>query len=661
MPSSINTDGRRTTDDHHLPHQRVTKMLNAKSLTPFYKRIVTALRALHPVQRLHPEREEGQALVLVALLIVALLLFVGLGVDIGHLMARRAKLQSAVDASALSAAQMLVSTAQTNPRIKAEQIMEANGIQLDSLTETLTVEEYPGLFQVRVAATQRVETFFMRLLPGLETANISAEATADLSTYAEINAKPYGQPGVVNELNLMVWGRESHRRHGDAYSPEYNSMAGSGVQNPQYADMPYGYLYRIDVPDNFPGDTIVIEAFDPDTWNRDGAPPAWDTALANNANRDPWQFASCGNPSPERCTSGGVRENTAVHLEAFPDEKPAFWRVDEFRYKHDGSASGGAHEQTYSTHTFFEVWHFDPYITTVFANPHDLTDSNPPRAIDTFDIRYDSSTDLRWVQILRIENFRNYAREDNGKWYFYVYVQGQDGSSENNYDLRVGPPQPLDCQNYTDIHCDVNRLYRDFNYNSAYPLDNNRPFQEFLRANGYCAERPSDGNSICENIAQEPLTLWKDGGAQLFAKRALPLNLITGDRFPVHLTQIPRQAAGQTLGIRHFDMDCTNNNVCGQTMNYQMQICGCTNTNSDACWQNVGTGHIGDNNRWTYGTAPDPELVEIPSEDDADFSTFFGSGTNTCQSSLLRMQSYPSFSEDTSVWEIPFIRPRLIR
>src|SRR5438105_3523262 len=52
-------------------------------------------------------RSKGQALLLIALVMTVLILFVGLGVDVGNLMGKRAKLQSAVDSSALSAAQLL--------------------------------------------------------------------------------------------------------------------------------------------------------------------------------------------------------------------------------------------------------------------------------------------------------------------------------------------------------------------------------------------------------------------------------------------------------------------------------------------------------------------------------------------------------------------------
>src|SRR5690242_12681287 len=55
-------------------------------------------------------RSRGQALLIVALMMTVLVLMVGLGVDVGNLMGKRAKLQSAVDSAALSAAQLLADT-----------------------------------------------------------------------------------------------------------------------------------------------------------------------------------------------------------------------------------------------------------------------------------------------------------------------------------------------------------------------------------------------------------------------------------------------------------------------------------------------------------------------------------------------------------------------
>src|SRR4051794_26589586 len=66
--------------------------------------------------------------------------------------------------------------------------------------------------------------------------------TTITDNFALLNIKPYGIPGVVNELNLSIWGTNSWRRGGDAYSPQYVARS---TPNPEYPTMPYGYLYRV--------------------------------------------------------------------------------------------------------------------------------------------------------------------------------------------------------------------------------------------------------------------------------------------------------------------------------------------------------------------------------------------------------------------------------
>jgi hypothetical protein len=242
-------------------------------------------------------------------------------------------------------------------------------------------------------------------------------------------------------------------------------------------------------------------------------------------------------------------------------------------------------------------------------------------------VQENTATDLAWYRppgfAIQIKSggAPRFQLEANGGMYFYLYVRGIGGSSENNFDLRVGPPQAAyDCSN--PANCYVNRQY---------------------------ALRVPD---------------WNDGGAQIFAKRALPLNLVTGATFPMLYTQVSKFAAGQTLGVRHFDQDC--NGGCGNVMTYQMQRCGCTDLLNDACWQDVGQGWIGNNNSWhdgSYpnpGTYPDPELVQIPFEDTTEYYTFFGT-SGQCETSWMRMKRYPSYSGDTTVWELPYIQPRIIR
>ena len=222
-------------------------------------------------KRVEQSHSKGQAMLVIALLMTVLIMFVGLGVDVGNLMGKRAKLQSAVDAAALSAAQIMQDGGVVSSTVstKAYQILQANGVPTNTLSSSNVNVDFASS-QVTIHAVQAEDTFFMRIIPLWRTVNVSADATADFNSYAEINTKPYGQAGVVNELNLSVWGIDSWRTGGDAYSPYYDS--GSTI-NSEHAKMPYGYLYRIDVPADFPDDHVSVQFFDPDTYR-------WKTAAA---------------------------------------------------------------------------------------------------------------------------------------------------------------------------------------------------------------------------------------------------------------------------------------------------------------------------------------------------------------------------------------------
>jgi hypothetical protein len=628
-------------------------------------------------------RTKGQALIIVALLLTVLLLFVGLGVDVGNMMGKRAKLQSAVDSSVLSAAQELAggSLITQTATLRAYQILKANGVLTSTLNMTRTAVDFPGPAQIRMKVVQRVDTFFMRLIPAFSTMEISADATADLNSYAEMNTKPFGNPGVVSELNLMVWGLASSRTGGDAYSPQYIGNGDATTVNPWHAEMPYGYLYRIDLSASYiaANSRVDVEIWDADTYNRSDSPPTWPTPVTCPAPGTPCNtttptpvpdmFARCADPNRPGPTpalwTGAVGTSTAkcsandhpsftaqladpgLYLDSFTRSgqasRPAFWRVDEYRTPYTVGIGGSTVAD--ATTTEYTLWHFDPHITTAFADPTTLSDQRVG-GVGTFLARYrnkaDSRSDLRWyrpdsgavgeanpgdpglmipgtlnsfsIQLTGCAGGDCYTRESNDGMYFYLYVQGTAGSSENNFDLRVGPPQANSCGDPTARHCYTNNQYYDILY----------------RANGQ--------------------TDWSDGGARLLSKRALPLNLLTGASFPLAMTQVSKNAAGQVLGVRHFDQDC--NNGCGSQMIYEMQECA-----NPANWRQVGVGYVGPNNGWVTAPNPDPEPVPIPAEGTSEYNAIFG----TCSTSWLRIRSNPSYSNDTSVWEMPFKRPRLIR
>ncbi len=581
----------------------------------------------------------GQALVVIALMMSVLILFLGLGVDAGNMMGKAAKLQSAVDAAALSAAQELSGggAVTTTAEMKAFQILEANGVASNTLNSKRV--DFPnGSNQVHVIAVQNVNTYFMRIIPMWRVVQVKAEATADLNSYAEMTTKPYGKAGVVNELNMMVWGVDSWRRGGDAYSPAFGASTGY-APNPEHPQQPYGYLFRIDVPPGYSSDHLLVQLFDPDTYNRPGAPPAWPTCSPSPCTTPTPtadQYASCRIPPSGNCSSNSQPYDTAMNLNAFSSGRPAFWRVDELRspYTDTSGTIQNVYNAGYATTTQFTLWHFNPRITTAFGDPATLSDQPSGGYLARYTVGWDATTDLSWYRpsgfdiVLRDTFGDKFTRESNGGMYFYLYIQGIAGSSENNYDIRVGPPE-LNSAQLCTTPCAVNQQYLDnANNPTSYPD-------------------------------------WQDGGANIFAKRALPLNLVTGVSFPLVFTQVSKNAAGQTLRVRHFDQDCGTGTAppCGTTMQYQMQKCivGCNPNSTDPnCWQNLSVGYVSGNNAWTDGVHPDKENVTIPPEGSAEYNLLFGN-SGECPTSWLRIQSIPSYTGDTTVWEMPYIRPRLIK
>jgi len=119
-------------------------------------------------------REDGQVLVQVALMIFVLLLFVGLAVDVGNVYGERRHMQNAADAGALAGAREICfgDPAPANVVGQAERYaIDENGAQ------DAEVEIIEG-YKVHVVARVAAETYFIRLIPGLETIDVSAEAEA---------------------------------------------------------------------------------------------------------------------------------------------------------------------------------------------------------------------------------------------------------------------------------------------------------------------------------------------------------------------------------------------------------------------------------------------------------------------------------------------------
>jgi Flp pilus assembly protein TadG len=126
------------------------------------------------VERISFNREKGQALILVTLMVVVLFGFLALALDMGNVYAGRRRMQNAADAGALAGARELCfgSGSRAQARVVAEDYaINHNGAQA-------AVADIPSDgYTVTVVATQRLDTFFARVI-GIQTADVSAEAAA---------------------------------------------------------------------------------------------------------------------------------------------------------------------------------------------------------------------------------------------------------------------------------------------------------------------------------------------------------------------------------------------------------------------------------------------------------------------------------------------------
>lgn len=121
--------------------------------------------------------DRGQTIVVFALVLPILILFAGLGIDVGILYVTKAKLSTSVDAACLTGMKTL-QQGQTTAAALATNVFDANfGTNPPVPAVTFPTDAYGGQ-QVKVTATAEVNTFFMRILPQWRTVPVSDTAVA---------------------------------------------------------------------------------------------------------------------------------------------------------------------------------------------------------------------------------------------------------------------------------------------------------------------------------------------------------------------------------------------------------------------------------------------------------------------------------------------------
>ncbi|MGJ7919802.1 Tad domain-containing protein [Neobacillus sp. LXY-4] len=120
------------------------------------------------------KNDSGQATVLVAAILIAILGITALAVDVGNVYLEKSKMQKALDAAVLGGAQLLMTESEGASEAKAAEISNNNGFPLSVETE---VEASSVNYYVKATKEKEVEMYFAKVL-GYKTMTIKAKAKA---------------------------------------------------------------------------------------------------------------------------------------------------------------------------------------------------------------------------------------------------------------------------------------------------------------------------------------------------------------------------------------------------------------------------------------------------------------------------------------------------
>ncbi|KAA3660606.1 MAG: hypothetical protein DWQ04_18915 [Chloroflexi bacterium] len=518
-------------------------------------------------------KEQGQSIVLIALILVALLLFVGIAVDVGFIFARGSQLQAAVDSAALSGVSELILAAdqfETGPAdIKAGQFLNANGVPITN-TDGITVTFASGraltplgVTEYSITVTWPIELFFLRLIRD-DPVDLTRSATAGVSVLTDIYASRRVQDGTVSTSTQGIFGPHVCTRFGDPFSPN---------SSPWEPDS-YTYRYRIMIPKEYTHDVVRVELFDPDSVNNDenNFTLQRSSFAIIDGGMNPTDDRFCGSPNPEIEVPPGedpvprpqqaMQRNPCVFETeeyllvedglATIDQVNPFWymRIDENRGVGGGNGNGECnpplapgedpppYNPSYNTQTLFQLYYF-----------RQTTDGRPFRENiasyygntgDARDVFGYHDTDLRWVspgadkqgndypdapgvvEIPTVEGDTSFEVNLNsidnimvdassGARYLWLDVTSVSGASENGFEIWAGP----------DSYVDTSAT----NVNTRNLAALNTP-----------GSHDSDGVVI-------------------FALGRLPLNSVYENAVDIPLLYVGPEQAGSTLTISLFDTD----------------------------------------------------------------------------------------------------------
>lgn len=432
--------------------------------------------------------EKGQSIVLIALMMVAIVAFVGIAVDVGFIFARGSQLQAAIDSAALAGVVELSSwrqgnvnnpTLEDNAVTKSAQFLNANNMPISvttSLNDANNIDVYStplGATEYAVTATWPVETYFLKVIGFREPINLTRSATAAVFSLADIYVSRRIEDGALSTSNQGIFGPNSCSHMGDPFSPIVTTWTPApGMPGP------YTYTYRIYIPPNYSHDVVRVELFDPDSINTNlNTVTIGRTNLAINNGQGQSASKTCGTDggNSQRFQPCLVRtdELNLVGTNIKLDQINPYWfvRIDENRRPGNtpGNSCGdsGSYVAANNTQTRYSL--------SYFAQSADGTIQKVPLVTyfgQVGDNARDSGnhlTDLRWVSpgadipfstvddpgaavpaiFETIDSFEVNLTTDvpnivtdqvTGARYIFLDVQAMSGSSENGFEIWAGPP-----------------------------------------------------------------------------------------------------------------------------------------------------------------------------------------------------------------------------
>ena len=439
---------------------------------------------------------------------------------------------------------------------RAKQFMKVNGLDPDAVLAEFTVtqgvpEGVPtGVGQDHVAtvfARWRSNTVFMQLI-GIPFVDLTASASAEYRAYVDMYSSQTGESGKAGPVNLSIFGPDQTPSFGDAcscpamhvggksasYQPTLDPYAPENPNQDQWnACWPNGYPFRVHVPASV--NQLRLEILDPETYN-------------NNITN-----VFITNTLPVTTTDGfwwgvpGDRANPAMRKWFESDiGEDRYWiqRMDENR-RYNTTPS---YNNAYNTETAFRLYYIGDGARVNIA---------------TYTARKDNgnNTDLKWIcpggsaaqdpqygasnvdlvghggdyfltanpsfeiDMTKLDGIET---GDDGSRSLFLEVEAISGWSENGFDLWAGPATTDNIEYWGGYRADVNarNLW----------IDRRRSLGE---------KNPHDS-----------------GGATVFGRGILPLNVNTDVTYEVTLAYIPEAARGIDLCIYKWDTDIGAEKVC---------------------------------------------------------------------------------------------------